>query len=158
MKNPPKGIQRKRIPGYRHPNNTVSVARPSIFGNLFEVTETRDALAATRLFAFWLLSDKFTFQPDRKKRIWENIHKLRGKNLSCFCPLDQPCHRNVLLVLANHKILQGKIPMKKKTEYEPYALEWKKKMMKFRKYELIGLLKKAYQQLDQAKKEMNARV
>ena len=108
MKNTPKPIQRKRIPGYKHPNNTVSVARPSIFGNPFKVTETRDALAATRLFAFWLLSDKFDFQPDRKKRIWENIHKLKGKNLSCFCPLDQPCHRDVLLVLANHKISQGK--------------------------------------------------
>ena len=108
MKHPPKPIQRKRIPGYKHPNNTVSVARPSIFGNPFEVTETRDAQAATRLYAFWLLSDKFTFQPDRKKRILENIHKLRGKNLSCFCPLDQPCHRDVLLVLANHKILQKK--------------------------------------------------
>lgn len=27
--------------------------------------------------------------------------KLRGKNLACFCPLDQPCHADVLLELAN---------------------------------------------------------
>jgi hypothetical protein len=26
---------------------------------------------------------------------------LRGKNLACFCPLDQPCHADVLLELAN---------------------------------------------------------
>ena len=108
MEHPPQPIQRRRIPGYKHPNNTVSVARPSIFGNPFEVTETRDALAATRLYAFWLLSDKFTYQQDRKKRIWANIHKLKGKNLSCFCPIDQPCHRDVLLVLANYKISQEK--------------------------------------------------
>lgn len=27
--------------------------------------------------------------------------KLRGKNLACWCPLDQPCHADVLLRLAN---------------------------------------------------------
>jgi hypothetical protein len=26
---------------------------------------------------------------------------LRGKNLMCWCPLDQPCHADVLLELAN---------------------------------------------------------
>ena len=26
---------------------------------------------------------------------------LRGKNLACYCALDQPCHRNVLLEYAN---------------------------------------------------------
>jgi Domain of unknown function (DUF4326) len=28
---------------------------------------------------------------------------LRGKNLACFCPLDQPCHADVLLELANQQ-------------------------------------------------------
>jgi hypothetical protein len=27
--------------------------------------------------------------------------ELAGKNLACFCPLDQPCHADVLLELAN---------------------------------------------------------
>jgi hypothetical protein len=27
--------------------------------------------------------------------------ELRGKNLACFCPLDQPCHADVLLEIAN---------------------------------------------------------
>ena len=27
--------------------------------------------------------------------------ELRGKNLACFCPLDQPCHADVLLRMAN---------------------------------------------------------
>lgn len=26
---------------------------------------------------------------------------LRGKNLACWCPLDQPCHADVLLEIAN---------------------------------------------------------
>ena len=28
-------------------------------------------------------------------------HHLRGKNLACWCPLDQPCHADVLLDIAN---------------------------------------------------------
>jgi len=30
-----------------------------------------------------------------------NLDQLRGKNLACWCPLDQPCHADVLLQLAN---------------------------------------------------------
>lgn len=29
------------------------------------------------------------------------LGELRGKNLACWCPLDQPCHADVLLELAN---------------------------------------------------------
>jgi hypothetical protein len=31
----------------------------------------------------------------------KEIQELRGKNLACFCPLDQACHADVLLELAN---------------------------------------------------------
>lgn len=30
-----------------------------------------------------------------------NVAELRGKDLACWCPLDQPCHADVLLELAN---------------------------------------------------------
>jgi hypothetical protein len=30
------------------------------------------------------------------------LDPLRGKNLACWCPLDQPCHADVLLEFANH--------------------------------------------------------
>lgn len=29
------------------------------------------------------------------------VESLRGKNLACFCMLDEPCHADVLLELAN---------------------------------------------------------
>lgn len=29
--------------------------------------------------------------------------ELKGKNLACFCPLDEPCHADVLLKIANHE-------------------------------------------------------
>jgi hypothetical protein len=28
---------------------------------------------------------------------------LAGKDLACWCPLDQPCHADVLLEIANQK-------------------------------------------------------
>lgn len=32
-----------------------------------------------------------------------NLSELQGKNLACWCPLNQPCHADVLLELANPK-------------------------------------------------------
>lgn len=37
--------------------------------------------------------------PPAKVEAW--IAPLRGKDLMCWCPLDQPCHADVLLDLAN---------------------------------------------------------
>ena len=31
----------------------------------------------------------------------DTLAELRGKNLACWCALDQPCHADVLLELAN---------------------------------------------------------
>jgi hypothetical protein len=31
----------------------------------------------------------------------EAVESLRGKDLACWCPLDQPCHADVLLALAS---------------------------------------------------------
>ena len=34
---------------------------------------------------------------------WDDLpfDELRGKDLACWCPLDQPCHADVLIELAN---------------------------------------------------------
>lgn len=32
-----------------------------------------------------------------------NLYDLRGYNLSCWCPLDEPCHVDVLFKLLNQK-------------------------------------------------------
>jgi hypothetical protein len=34
-------------------------------------------------------------------RMRSEIAELRGKDLACWCPLDQPCHADALLELAN---------------------------------------------------------
>ena len=35
------------------------------------------------------------------KDVMDRMDELRGKNLACWCPLDQPCHADVLLEIAN---------------------------------------------------------
>ena len=117
----PERIQQRRVKGWRKPGNTVSVARPGKFGNPFMAedglsTGAREVLVAD--FRAWLLwrqsathSDrrderkpwKLTIEQSdaRRARILDALPSLRGKNLMCFCPLDQPCHADVLLELAN---------------------------------------------------------
>ena len=34
-------------------------------------------------------------------RLRDAVKAIRGKDLACWCPLDQPCHADVLLALAN---------------------------------------------------------
>ncbi|MBF9351384.1 DUF4326 domain-containing protein [Mycobacteroides chelonae] len=38
---------------------------------------------------------------DESDRLREWLAPLRGHDLACWCPLDQPCHGDVLLEIAN---------------------------------------------------------
>ena len=80
------------------PANTVYVGRPTVWGNPFIVGAKliggkaltgRKAMALYRQYA----RDAFN-QRDLQAC-------LRGKNLACWCPLDQPCHADILLEMAN---------------------------------------------------------
>lgn len=91
----PQRIQLRRTKGWRMPPNTVKVARPTKWGNPFTV-EQHGRDNAVRMFRDYIghPNSPLVFSP-------EDIGQLRGKNLACFCPLDQPCHADVLLEIAN---------------------------------------------------------
>lgn len=63
-------------------------------------TKTEAQREAVQLFAdeatYWLGGWEVT-SPSKHAAL---IH-LRGRDLACWCPLDQPCHADVLLELAN---------------------------------------------------------
>jgi len=62
----------------------------------FHCEEVVDAATAVRFFREMLSERVRNYPPN------ENIVAiLRGKNLACYCPLDQPCHADVLLEIAN---------------------------------------------------------
>lgn len=123
----PQRIQLSRRKGWRMPENTVSVARPTKYGNPFRIlrvecgldhmcwavsgevpamhgvmlnvtldhfdTKERAALAAVALFR----EHCFT-HPGVRDVVRAT---LMGKQLACWCPLDEPCHADVLLEIAN---------------------------------------------------------
>ena len=100
----PHRVQLRHRKGWRMPPNTVSVARPTKFGNPYRIgmLGVGDSADAVELFRAALrradLDDdhvRFMFTSERIR------FYLRGKNLACWCPLDQPCHADVLLEIAN---------------------------------------------------------
>lgn len=101
----PVGIQRQRTKGWRMPANTVSVTRPGPYGNPYQVG--RDGTAQECVDKFrraWVEAierakrDRTPYMPFGKPVY---LGPLIGKNLACWCGLDEPCHRNVLIEVAN---------------------------------------------------------
>lgn len=90
----PKRIQRKRTKGWQMPEGAVYVGRPTKWGNPVKV-RNGDYQNATDYYRHWL----YHSVAGAKLR-WQ-ISQLTGKDLVCWCPLDQPCHADVLLQLAN---------------------------------------------------------
>jgi hypothetical protein len=120
----PYRVQLKRTTGWRLPSNTVIVSRPSKWGNPYYDIRRYGLDLCLRMFrntahgcwmskeipdgpmnemwTRWLYEDHCRWT----KRI--GIHpveaaraELRGKNLACWCPLDRPCHADILLEIAN---------------------------------------------------------
>lgn len=91
----PVRIQRQRTKGWRMPPNTVYVGRGSVWGNPCKAP-TSDAVGrAYAVVGFRQYCPPASPLADAARRI------LRGKNLACWCPLDQLCHADVLLEIAN---------------------------------------------------------
>jgi len=110
----PRRIQLKRTRGWTMPKNTVSVARPTKWGNPMRGDRTvatawfRHAISRfpvpSILISEWAaLGGKTVVLIALAGRVKEVLAELRGKNLACYCPPDQPCHADVLLEIANSK-------------------------------------------------------
>lgn len=107
----PEGIQRKRVKGWRMPPNTISVCRPSVFGNPFKVEDgVMTPAQAVEAFDAWLdgdfervhfLAPYYSWDYLRRIVLLRSLRNLRGLNLACYCPIGQPCHRDSLLKRAN---------------------------------------------------------
>ena len=89
----PRRIQRKRAKGWRMPQDTIYVGRPTRWGNHHHV-ETYGAGIAFERYAKDLAQ-----LPEADLRTL--LEPLRGHNLACWCALGSPCHADVLLRLAN---------------------------------------------------------
>ncbi len=106
MTDKPHRVQLSRRKGWRKPDNTVVVARPTRWGNPFAAGKNgvADRAEAVRLFR------ELTSKPDWAvgEMSQQTVRvDLRGKNLACWCSLDGPCHADVLLEIANTRLISG---------------------------------------------------
>ena len=118
----PQRIQLRRTRGWRKPEGVVVVARPTKWGNPFTVasciaegfaqTEAEARKVCVDAFRGWLGENTdwdFANGSERRARILADIGELTGRDLACWCQLDQPCHADVLLRIANEDaIVRGR--------------------------------------------------
>ena len=95
-------IQRRRIKGWKMPKDTVYVGRPTKWGNPFKEGNRNPygTITADLRHSFVLYR---AFAPLNARLVAEARAELRGSNLACWCPLDQDCHADILLELANQE-------------------------------------------------------
>lgn len=121
----PKRIQRKRTKGWRMPEGAVYVGRGSKWGNPWRIVpvtdhhfpfgDAADVIHVTSRASIGRF-ERHTRSPGTGAPYWarqayrydltadlivDSIIELRGRDLACWCPLDSPCHGDVLLEIAN---------------------------------------------------------
>ena len=89
----PQRLQRSRRKGARLSAGVVVVTRPTKWGNPYPLELGREE--AVRRYREDLLAGRLEVTVDDARQ------ELRGRDLACYCPLDEPCHADVLLAFAN---------------------------------------------------------
>lgn len=109
----PKRIQQRRTKGWRKPDGAVAVGRGTRWGNPAQITEPEpgrhDVAVNDANGVIYSGADRDEARRaavDFYRRMSEHDRasirmELAGRDLMCWCPLDQPCHADVLLELAN---------------------------------------------------------
>lgn len=91
----PKRIQQRRTKGWRKPEGAIAVGRGTRWGNPYSVKEFGQALVVQGYRAA-LVEGRLV-----RATVEDVRRELAGRDLMCWCPLDQPCHADVLLEIAN---------------------------------------------------------
>ncbi len=97
----PRRIQRKRTAGYHTPAGVVYVGRPTKWGNPFHLDDYPSSLSESARRGRMVRDYERALRSGKLRVNVEDVRsELAGKSLSCWCPLDQPCHADVLLRIA----------------------------------------------------------
>ncbi|VBA61502.1 DUF4326 domain-containing protein [Mycobacterium attenuatum] len=93
----------QRILGKPLPDNTIAVDTHPRWRNQFDPAPCADTrhrrAAALAEYAVWLAG---------RRDLIRARTELQAHHLACACPLDQPCHRDVLLDLADPDVAAGR--------------------------------------------------
>jgi hypothetical protein len=94
------------------------------WGNPFDYRDLPGGRAeAVELFAGWIVDPasvpircgKTTYHPSTVEEIRA---ELGGRDVACWCGLDEPCHGDVLLEIANHEGFRGVYKESTKSDLE----------------------------------------
>lgn len=106
-----KRIQRKRTKGWKMPQGAVYVGSPTKWGNPFKVWSEKSLDGYMPDIAVSNFRDRIEESDYEAEQDALGVSaeitsveikaELRGKDLACWCSLDQPCHADVLLEIAN---------------------------------------------------------
>jgi hypothetical protein len=112
-----KRYQRSRKAGAKLPPGVVCVTRPSRFSNPFRPYATVDVGASELGIAVagvirvecgdvenclaWFRIHMRALRELYERAGVDFFEPIRGRDLACWCPLDAPCHADILLDLAN---------------------------------------------------------
>lgn len=110
----PERMQLRRTKGWRKPENSVVVARPSKWGNPYRIDDYREdwpdctdeELRSMAVSDFrGLVEGRWDHLENPAPPSYPSVDEIRaqlaGRNLACWCPLGTPCHADVLLEVAN---------------------------------------------------------
>jgi hypothetical protein len=97
-----KRIQLSRRKGWRKPEGAIVVARPTRWGNPYIIGTPDNGGKLSRAEAVEhyrraLLDGRLGVSAATVRR------ELADRDLACWCPLDRPCHADVLLEVANQE-------------------------------------------------------
>lgn len=93
----PQRFQRSRRKGARLPPGVVVVTRPTKWDNPHPLALGRKE--AVRRYGDDLLAGRLKVAVEDVKR------ELRGRDLACYCPLEEPFHADVLLAVGDQRVL-----------------------------------------------------
>lgn len=110
----PKRIQLSRKKGYRKPEGAVVVARPGKWGNQYRVGYPAEVWVDGKIVDV-VLVENAEMAVDLHRRYIEQCLRgpagqalraamdaeLRGRDLACWCSLDQPCHGDTWIEVSN---------------------------------------------------------
>lgn len=82
------------------PQGTVYVGRPTKWANPWIVAPSLSTSPPTNQYRATAAECVRLYRDLVEVQEWD-LAALRGRDLACWCPLDQPCHADVLLDLAN---------------------------------------------------------
>ena len=91
----PNRIKVKRQKGWRLPEGAVFVGRPTKWGNPYRLGKEADSREEVVAMYRKMLAN---LPPEELSAL---LAPLKGRDLACWCPQDEPCHADVLLELAN---------------------------------------------------------